>query len=652
MNSKHEEIIKKIKFLLNNSEPEVRIKGIQVCKKIGPLKCAVILLIFLKKEKHPDVLDLGISVVSNYKFEDLANIFMQICKSENTELQLDLAWLIGMIGNLKYLPYLKKLSSLNVQGMDEIIKKSVKMITENDKSPEKNIKLDLLWRDKLSDSDVSQKFSAISKIAEIKPNWAADALEEALKTETNEKVKASLLMALSEFAGSDHIKLFASYLENSNTRVRANAVEALEKCAHDKCLPIFGMMLNDPNNRVRANAILALKSYPYISIKNQLNKMINTNQKLMQLSAIYVIDILGKKELYSLLDNVSLGLDNTVFQKTENLLTRFAEKAPEFSAILEKLRNANKEADHKESSVETIETVMAEDINEEEILLKLADLITSFTDTDLTEKKKIIFNLRTDVSVLNYNFLKYISKTSEPSINSLTHMALRTYESKKFPDYLSKLRNLNIKVSKEDSLFGITNIAFDHEKSIIQLNKDLTTREKQYKISKIWGFKISCDSLVVQALREDTQDIILKSLALGATLEKAYICFFQDKFNIFTEGKKSLDSTKMILNLKKERTGYDKFSPTGELLWSISQPRYLLFLITSSNVVLFLRDSLEHTRCTIKSISYDYIDSVRLKQIGNKTDLILESGGKSLYIPQLSSQDAKEAEELITLALS
>jgi hypothetical protein len=231
-------------------------------------------------------------------------------------------------------------------------------------------------------------------------------------------------------------------------------------------------------------------------------------------------------------------------------------------------------------------------------------------------------------------------------------MALRAYESRNFPDYLDKLSNLNIKVSKGDNLFGITSIGFDHEKGILQLNKDLSLREKQYKATELWNSKMKCDSVLVHALREDTQDMITQSMALGATLEKVYMCFYQEKFNLYIQGKKSIDSSKIVLNLKKERARYDKFTPIGELLWSINQPRYMLFLITSCNIILFLRDSLEHTRCAVKSISYDYIDNITLKSDASTSDIIVSSGGKNLVIPMLSSSDAAQAEELITLALS
>lgn len=508
-------------------------------------------------------------------------------------------------------------------------------------------------------------------------------------------------------------EVLAPYLDSPNTRIRANAVEALSNTGSREFWPLIATCLSDPNNRTRANAILGLKNCRWIDTGKYLKEMIASCERLMQLSAVWTIGMLQREELVSLLTDERLAADEAVCEKTviiaEDLSEHGFQSAKTIPELMLKLRKqvvsrpagsddltlkasaANGEqkrvSDSKAgaaagtgagtgaetraatevpggtgtggrtitTSPAAIESTSssAADTGDETLLHSLQELIEKYTNLGLDEKKQIIFTIRNSVDEVHFNFLTYISRLHDRDMEALIHLALRGYEGTGFRDITNRLSGLSTAPeTTEEQIWGVQNIGLRQTMSTLQLNRELSEREKTFKKSGDWGGKLESQIQMLNALREDTQDMILAAVPAGQRIERAYMCFYNEKFGFFEDGKKSLDSSKVIMSLKKNISAFDTFSPTGELLWSIPQPRYLLCLITTSNVILFLRSGLDESRACTKSFYYDYIDGIQVRSKGPAMDVNLKMGEKSITIPELSPANAREFEDLITVALA
>lgn len=82
---------------------------------------------------------------------------------------------------------------------------------------------------------------------------------EALQTEWNQDIRASLVMSLGKLRKPSLVKPLYDLLSDENDRVRANAVEAVGRCmGRNAVVRHVEKLLKDPNNRTRANAAMAI----------------------------------------------------------------------------------------------------------------------------------------------------------------------------------------------------------------------------------------------------------------------------------------------------------------------------------------------------------------------------------------------------------
>jgi len=556
----------------------------------------------------------------------------------------------------------------------------------------------------LSSTDPSVRGDIIRKIAFSMYRDQAilerllDLLTRTLEKEDDERNVASIVMTVGLLCGKLHeldenkfeevvigsAGFLVPFLDSANTRVRANAVEALDNTGTREFWPLMATCLADPNNRTRANALFGLRNYNWIRPEKYLMEMIASCERLMQLSAVWTIGMFSREELIPLLMDERLAADDSVCEKAisvaEELLNQGFSAAAGIAEHLTTLKKTIvKSPVQQAAKTEALAGGMTSQDSpasiksksevpqgispaggaefttaDPELLTELKGMIESYNSSGPDEKKQVIFRIRNDQNQLHFNFLTYVSRLRDKDLDALIHLALRPYEGTGFADVTNQLTAISpvMDSSPADQLWGVQDVSIRHRTSTLQMNRELTEREKQYKATNDWGGKLDTQIQMLRALREDTQDMILASIPPGHRIERAYMCFFQEKFGFFEEGKKSLDSSKVIMSLKRNIGAFDNFSPTGELLWSIPQPRYLLCLVTTCNVVLFLRSGLDETRATTKSFHYDYIDGIQVRSKGKLMDVTLKMGEKSIIIPELSPPNARELEDLITVALT
>lgn len=675
-------IVSKIRELMRSEDPGQRSKAVLACSKVPASESIPLLLVLLKNEKDQDVARNMIRVLSLFGPDKVAQVALDLSRNPSDNIKVNAAFGLGFVEAPQSVAALQKFVSdqsaeVSAEAMTALkrlasrgVAEALKALPANaggDSGLRKRGDLDRSWAEKLMGGTIDDKFEAIGMIQSHRPAWGQKAVLAALSAETDDRLTASLVMALSHVGDRTAIPALRSHLDSANTRIRANTVEALGLCGGVEALPLASMMLQDPNNRVRANAIVALKDYPHIDLSRQIREMITSSEKLMQLSALYVIEVLGGDHLVKLIENEALVANETVLTKamgilekliaaggyTADLSRNITQKLNKFQAQFQKrLQSAPQPAAEKGES-QAVTTALPTN----EVIQNISSLIENYKAINESERKKFVFSLRNEVSEVNFNVLTFISTIPDPGVESLVHLALRPYENTGMKLHLDRLTSSAAAqaasaTGKEDALFGFETIQFKHSKPLLLLNKELTDREKNYRSRLGWGGKLLTGTDVLNALREDTQDMIIKATPVGMRIEKAFLCFYQEKFRQLVEGKKSLDSTKLIMSLKRSKGQYDNFSPLGELIWALDEPRYLMCIVTTGNIILFLRSNLNESKSVVKSVQYDFIDGVQLRPRGSVTDVTLKVGSKNLVIPDLFSPQARELEDLITVTLS
>lgn len=675
-------IVSKIRELMRSEDPAQRSKAVLACSKVPASESIPLLLVLLKNEADQDVARNMIRVLALFGPDKVSQIAMDLSRNSSEMIRVNAAFGLGFVEAAQSVEALQRFSAdpspeVSAEAVTALKRLASRGVAEalnalpSDPSASAGAArrgdLDRGWAEKLSKGSMDDKFEAIGMIQSHRPAWGQKAMVAALSNETDDRLTASLIMALGHVGDRAAIPALRGFLDSANTRIRANTVEALGLCGGTEALPLASMMLQDPNNRVRANAIVSLKDYPHIDLSKPIREMITSSEKLMQLSALYAIEMLGGDHLVKLIENEALVGNETVFVKAMGILEklvgsggRTGELAEAISQRLKKFQSQFQKR-IQAAPVKSGETeeglAQASALPAEEAIQMIGSLIEDYKALNESERKKFIFSLRNELNEVNFNVLTFISTIPDAGVESLVHLALRPYENMNMKLHLDRLSSAAAAqaataTGKEDALFGFENIQFKHSKPLLLLNKELTDREKNYRSRLGWGGKLLTGADILNALREDTQDMIMKATPVGMRIEKAFLCFYQEKYRQLVEGKKSLDSTKLIMSQKKSKGQYDNFSPLGELLWALDEPRYLLCIVTTGNIILFLRSNLNESKAVVKSVLYDFIDGVQLRPRGSVTDVTMKVGSKNLVIPDLFSPQARELEDLITVTLS
>jgi|GEM_PF-638305 HEAT repeat protein len=118
-----------------------------------------------------------------------------------------------------------------------------------------------------------------------------------LDSETDERLVASLIMALARLGDPEQYQRLLPFLQSDVDRVRANAVEGLGILLNKVDKKTLIPSLEDVNNRVVGNAIIALiHDYPKQAVQG-LEGLSQSSTLNEQLTAVYCIGAIGEDEL-------------------------------------------------------------------------------------------------------------------------------------------------------------------------------------------------------------------------------------------------------------------------------------------------------------------------------------------------------------------
>lgn len=131
-----------------------------------------------------------------------------------------------------------------------------------------------------------------------------------------------------------------------------------------------------------------------------------------------------------------------------------------------------------------------------------------------------------------------------------------------------------------------------------EMMKNLLGKTKKAELTTEWDGPFPKAIPVLNALREDTIAMIQSFLEAGETVEWACPGFFIEALKPFREGARSFDNhvASTLVNLNHV-SDHGEFSPALKAMWELlERPIYLLIILTSRRLILFLREQIKESR--------------------------------------------------------
>lgn len=167
----------------------------------------------------------------------------------------------------------------------------------------------------LTNPNMNTRIYASLALGKIGDDTATRPLLELLKNEKEQKVRATVLIALGNIANPKIFPIIQKFgLTDPDPRVRASAVEAVSKLnlPLDTILEPLTKMLSDPNNRVVANVCMALWSAGELTAITHVIRLIKSPDKWSRASGAYVLGKIGNVEAVNMLISMKNDQDADV----------------------------------------------------------------------------------------------------------------------------------------------------------------------------------------------------------------------------------------------------------------------------------------------------------------------------------------------------
>ncbi|HNW36064.1 MAG TPA: hypothetical protein PKM25_14095 [Candidatus Ozemobacteraceae bacterium] len=183
-----------------------------------------------------------------------------------------------------------------------------------------------------------------------------------------------------------------------------------------------------------------------------------------------------------------------------------------------------------------------------------------------------------------------------------------------------------------------------------KLAAELQTRAKKAEsLNGDWEGPFPKNVALLNTLRGDTQQLITELLEQGETCDRAFIGFFTEQLEPFRECRRSLDSNAAtsLVNLSTMRDPAAVSPGFAGMFGLLERPIYLLILLTSRRLVLFLRDQPKNPAAAVHAVACSMITQVTGCQTPLGYDIELETTQDLLKLPQLEHSDGLELEKLL-----
>ena len=525
----------------------------------------------------------------------------------------------------------------------------------------------------LAAEDSRVRLLEINRIVQEKIQDKYRELEERLVLEEDNYVIASLILALGQVKQESAVPLLKNFLSSSVPRLRANAIEALGRFEDPRFLPEIILNLDDSNNRARANAIIALKDLAYIDIFSPLRKMIESDDFMQQQSAFFAITEIGSEESLEILGELA---DRTKHEQIINNIREhilMLEETNDAAGLLrQKLQHRIDFFDSQQNSF--FAGLSDSDVTEEKLSTELTEAdfedfipdnlnhqhfdkidVQGFLAACSETKLLMIDQMKKELSQEHYTVLRVAERGKDFQIKCIAKIALGCYKGMQFKEIdLSEIIELKDKDERRNSFISELNISrhqlqYEFDSTVHELNGELQKRTRDYKNSGVWSGRFGEHLSMLNALRMDTQEMLSTMLAEDQfDIQACGLCYFSPTYKPFLKGVKSLDGINyenfvqlnMINSMLVRESKNDYLS---NLITSIAAPKYLLLIVSGSNVFLFLRYALAYRRAEFVKFPLSLIRKANLQteDLFHHIAITLDKGYE-LILPRIEKSNINE----------
>ena len=272
--------------------------------------------------------------------------------------------------------------------------------------------------------------------------------------------------------------------------------------------------------------------------------------------------------------------------------------------------------------------------------------IQKFFTYNKARKKEIIEELKNEITLQSFLFLREAMQDRDFEIKVFAKMALKNFDSDDFdiPDANSHLEET---ISHSKPVVEIVEYSGYHKPII--LSRNLNEKAALFETTHLWQGPFDREFPILNALREDTIDM-LNLILKEKKIRRVQLCFQQSRLKQFIEGKKTLDGNRYanVISLSPVINRIEPYSPTATLLKELKRPIYLLSLLTDTRLILFLRGPLETSFAKYLAVPYSIIEDLKIVSTMDKLQtIVLHIYGDFVEIPELYKSGAKELYDFI-----
>lgn len=271
------------------------------------------------------------------------------------------------------------------------------------------------------------------------------------------------------------------------------------------------------------------------------------------------------------------------------------------------------------------------------------------------EQKKYIFNIRNDITEKNYNFILCLLRYSNTSdiIKRLCEKAVKSFENRlDLNDYAidsnldidsieKSVTMLSTKNQKID--FDIKSVSYAGGKSFSILKTELREREKMFQVRNYWEGAFPRSKVLLNSLRLDTQEMILKTLSDNEKPDLAFLILYNEQLEPFAEALKTPDSPNSIESLDDI---FDETALSNPLYESLAKktenPRYVIFITSASKIIIFLRAGLEEKLSYFTEIPFNEITKINSLSENKTGSLIITLNSRFIQISGFRKNDLEK----------
>ncbi|MFA5480272.1 MAG: HEAT repeat domain-containing protein [Candidatus Muiribacteriota bacterium] len=180
------------------------------------------------------------------------------------------------------------------------------------------------------------RLEIVEAIGKVKPKNAIPILLKYLETESDNKIKATIIKVLGILNDEKVIPYIAQFLNSSDERVKANTIEALENFENSRILELLKPFKTDKNNRVRANTALLFVKKGKSEGYEILEDMLKDDNEWMVASAVYSLGEISNEQALSIMEKNNI-FENKNWSIRRNVIIALAKMVKEKIDKAEKL---------------------------------------------------------------------------------------------------------------------------------------------------------------------------------------------------------------------------------------------------------------------------------------------------------------------------